>query len=291
MKIYFIHSTETPYVKDIISIFKVQGLVTHNAADADIIFCFQLDFLDLVLYLKEKFPKKKFITFIFDAYSWITTHPRGYEWDKYGQVCAISDHCITVDLGQKQRIQEHWGIDKDKISVTHCYSRNIEYNKDIFDANFVFCPLRRYEADPFVDWFKISCQELQIPYKLSTKDHGNIGYDWESYLDILAQCSFLVSHYYEHGSGGMSCPEALQLGKVTLFCDSPFNAGKEYLGDLGYYFQPNITALKERLLELWKARPTIDIDRGREFFNSKFTKEIFFKSLYIKCKETVNEKN
>ena len=267
MKIFIDHRNVAEYVINLIKNMKnyIEIVNDEEKADASL----TLQFNEKSLGVQKRFSNRKHYTYIFDLHATVLFDPRGYDWASLKSLAGNSDYCITVAEGQKQRIIDIFNISPDKIDVVKCYA--VLFNSKISDEDYIFQPLRWYDYDPHNNWVQAACGILGIPYKISAKIKGNTGMGRKEYEETLAKCSFIVSPYWEHGSGGMSSIEAYNLGKPVLYSDSYYNAGHEYLGDRADYFKPDFDSFMSKISDLWCNRPKYDIGDCREFCKENYS--------------------
>lgn len=275
----FAYFTGADYVKTIINALSDHFDLINNPNQADIILSLQMGGYQQLIDLKETYPNKKLVTYVWDCYDWIYRESRGYEWDAYGKLCQKSDLILVPSSGQSLRLKQHWNISIDKVKIVKAYAQYFEHD-NVADRGYVCNPLREI-PDQHLGWIEKACAELDIPYEHGGRKHGQIGRTWNQYKDFIAGASFIVCPWYEASTGGMSLLEGYNLGKEVLICDSPYMGAKEYFGDRANYFKPTYESLKLKLKMLWGQRytfPSKPLEDKKEFCK-QFTVEKMAKEL------------
>ncbi len=97
---------------------------------------------------------------------------------------------------------------------------------------------------------------------------------YQEYQDAVAGCRFLVSHYYEASTGGLTLLEAYYLGKPCLISDSPWMGGRDYLGDRATYFDyNNYSHFKIKLRQMAHTETPSNSLQEREWVTQSFSDE------------------
>lgn len=124
---------------------------------------------------------------------------------------------------------------------------------DVKDGGFAYCPLRRI-PDRWRDQFTVSCHRLGIPFI-----HSDHNLPVEEYRRNIEQCRFLVNHFWEASTGGLSQLEAFAVGKPILAHNSPWNGAADYLGGVDGFYQFNAGSVRdfERRLTLMYSNPKV----------------------------------
>lgn len=99
------------------------------------------------------------------------------------------------------------------------------------DGGYALCTLRHL-PDACDTWFEQCCAELGIPFLRTDHNLDRAGYE-----RAVAECRFLVSHYREASTGGLTLMEGYRLGKPVLLSDSRWNGARDYFGDRAVYFR------------------------------------------------------
>ena len=285
MKTYIFQRDTSPYVINLVKEIKlIDGLeVVADPELADVIFCLQFGNDNAALALQEYYPDKPFITYIWDLYASTLFDTRGYNWEGFEKVCRNSEHCITVAEGQRQRALDIYELEEDKITVVKRYAELFDYD-DIQDKDYIYQPLRWYPFDPQNNWLQVAAGILQLPFSVTDRGQGS-ELPLTKYKDVLANSSFLVSPYWEHSTGGLSCIQAYNLGKPILYSATEYNAGHEYLGERAIYFSPSFDEFAVTVKELWDNRPKLDLADCQAFCQDNYSISVMAKNLVRELKE------
>lgn len=178
----------------------------------------------------ERFPGVPLYAYNWDVYKWVWDNPRPGEYDykRYGELLARAKEIWVPSACTGRRTEQWYGLQNWHVILSACPWW--EYD-DVRDEGYALCTLRHI-PDPWDTKFEEACEELSIPY-LRT-DH-NLPY--EEYQKAVAHCRFLVSHYYEASTGGLTLLEGYYHGKPCLLSDSEWHGGRDYMGGRALYFR------------------------------------------------------
>ncbi len=195
-----------------------------------------------------RFPKSLLMTFNWDVYKWVWDNPRKNEYDyvRYGDLLRKATE-VWVPSDCTGRRTEQWY----ELSNWHTILSSVPYwdYDDVQDNGYVYCALREI-PDPQWRWLEQACKELNLPLVMTQHEKS-----YEEYQQVLAHCSFLVSHCYELSTGGLSLLEGYYLGKPCLLSNSQWHGGFDYMGERASYFQwDSFESLKTCLQQMWQHR-------------------------------------
>lgn len=235
------------------------------ASEADVLFCASVAKVNEALALKAQYDKP-LVAYCWDYYKWVHDGKGGgnFQWGKYRDFLSMCDLILVPSDGQKLRLKELLGLES---VVCEC-SINF-YEHETRDDGYVLDPVRDYPEEN-LGWVKEACAELDIPYI-----HTEHGLTQEEFREMVSNCTFMTCGYREASTGGLSLMEGLYNGKVSLVSNSPYMGAKNYIGELGYYFQyDDFEDLKDALKMLWENRPVVDLSTARKHC-ARFTHQAF----------------
>lgn len=240
-----------------------------SAEDCDVIFCASVAKVQEALRVKSTYDKP-LVTYCWDYYKWVHEGKNdSFAWREYRQFLKMCDLILVPGEGQKLRLKEL--LDLDSV-VCEC-SINF-YDHEVNDGNYVLDPVRDYPEEN-LGWVREACAELEIPYV-----HTEHGYSQEEFRKLVSDCTFMTCGYREASTGGLSLMEGLYNGKVSLVSNSPYMGAKNYIKDLGYYFQyDSFEDLKEKINELWTKKPKVKLSTARKHCEY-FTHDAFAGRIY-----------
>jgi hypothetical protein len=190
-----------------------------------------------------------------DTYAWTWIRPRDPEWDyrQYGKLLQKATEIWVPSTCTGRQTSLWWGLYNWKVILSNCIWW--EYD-NVRDDGFILCPLRRL-PDNWCGKFEQACQELNLPHKMP--DHN---LPFEEYQDLVASCRFLVNHYQEASTGGLTLLEGYYLGKPCLITDSEWNGAKDYFGSnrATYFYHGNMVDFKHWLQWMWESTPSVQLD-------------------------------
>jgi hypothetical protein len=123
---------------------------------------------------------------------------------------------------------------------------------EVKDERYVLHAMRPY-PDDFDSVLDEACNELGYPL-VRTQNLMSL----DEYKKALGSCSFIVSHYKEASTGGLSLVEAASLGKNALVSDSVYNGGGEYAPHALLFKYGDKEDLKMKLLMMWERKFQFD---------------------------------
>jgi hypothetical protein len=175
-------------------------------------------------------PDTPLFCYNWDCYSWVWIRPREGEYDyrKYGELLSRAVEIWVPSECTGRQTALWWGLHNWKVIRSICPVWDYEY---VRDDGFILCPLRKL-PDHWCNEFEKACGELELPYK--RPDHG---LPYAEYKDMVASCKFLVSHFQEASTGGLTLLEGYYLGKPVLVSNSEWNGAQDYFGNRATYFR------------------------------------------------------
>jgi hypothetical protein len=207
-----------------------------------------------------RFPGVPHFHFCWDVYARVWTHPRprtatfGGEADyrRYGDLLRLAREVWVPSACTGRRVAQWYGL-ADWHMILSCAPWWDHVN--VRDDGYALCTLRHL-PDPWDTVFEECCGEAGIPFRRT--DHE---LSYEEYQDVVAGCRFLVNHYFEASTGGLTQLEAYRLGKPVLASSSEWNGSRDYLGDRATYFKwGDREAFKRALREMYDNPPKVATD-------------------------------
>lgn len=230
----------------------------HCDENCDFIVGMSVSVQDKIWEAHAKYPHIPMINYNWDLYSWQFEKPREgeYDWKTYGQLLGKSIEVWCPSACTVQRMKDFFGLENGKVLKTFVPVDHL-HNVEKKDSRYVLSALREI-PDKNYGWTEKACEELGIPC-VSTKANK---FSKEEFKKVLAECSFIVSAYYEASTGGLSLIEGLYLEKPCLISDSPWMGAKDYLGDRANYFKhDDFEDLKKKIQNLWDDTPKLAFNR------------------------------
>lgn len=217
---------------------------------ADIILCASIEQMNRALSIRNT-TRKPLAVYCWDYYKWahegVRTGGNAWEWSQYAQMLKEADVVMVPSSGQQLRLKELLGVDA---VVVHTGIRTLQ--SPASDGGFILDPVRYYPEENRT-WAEDAAHELSIPIV-----HSEHQYSESDFKKLIASCSFMICAYREASTGGLTLMEGLSLGKVSLVSNSPYMGARDYVGDLGYYFQyDDFEDLKKQMHMLWTTRPVV----------------------------------
>lgn len=201
-----------------------------------------------------KYPKAKLFCYNWDCYSWVWFRPRSGEYDykKYGELLVKSTEVWVPSYCTGVQAELWWEIPSWQIIRSSCPWWE---HSNIRDDGYILCTLRKI-PDRWCDKFEQACEELQLPYK--RPDHK---LSYVEYKDMVAGCKFLVNHYMEASTGGLTLLEGYYHGKPCLLTNSIWNGAVEYFGIRANYFEhESFESFKIALRSMYEDTPEVGED-------------------------------
>jgi len=200
-----------------------------------------------------RYPEADLYCYNWDCYEWVWKNPRPGEYDykRYGELLKLATEVWVPSKCTALRTTQWWSIPANQIKVILCVCPWWDY-EDIKDEGYALCTLRKL-PDLWCDVFEECCDAVGIPWK--RPDHS-LSYD--DYQKTVAHCRFLVNHYHEASTGGLTLMEGYYLGKPCLCSDSEWNGARDYMGDRATYFHyPSKEDFKHQLQKMYENAPYI----------------------------------
>lgn len=240
--------------------------------EADVIFCGSIDKMNKAKTAKLE-TGRPLAVYCWDYYLWAHNgkhHNTANSWSAYAQFLKFADIIFVPSSGQQRRLKELLGLDS---VIVH--SGFPTYDLPISDDGFILDPLRYYKDDPCWDWAEKAAKILNIPIV-----HSEHGYSQEEFRKLVATCSFMTSCVTEASTGGLTLMEGLWLGKPSLVSNSPYMGAKDYLGEMGYYFQyDSFEDLLVKMSEMWSNRINYR-EIAQKYIKKNFTYDLMAKKMY-----------
>lgn len=201
---------------------------------------------EFVEMLKQR-PNIPFILYNWDTYYWQHQNPRlnEYNWMQYGELLKRAKEVWCPSEACNRAMREIYGVEGIVVK-TYAPLHHLQ-GIEIKDEGYVLHAMRPY-PDDFDSVLDEVCKELGYPL-MRTKNLLSL----EEYKKAIGHCSFIVSHYKEASTGGLSLVDAASLGKPCLVSDSPYNAGGEYV-DAWKFRYGDKEDLRNRLQFMWEKR-------------------------------------
>jgi hypothetical protein len=230
----------------------------------DVIVSMSISAMEKTIEATNKYPNAKLFCYNWDCYEWVWNRPRPDESDytRYGELLKRATEIWVPSICTGKKTTQWWDLKNWEVILSSCPYWDY---KDTTDKGYALCALREI-PDKNWDWFEKACEELEIPYKMTKHDCS-----YKEYQEIVAHCSFLVSHCYELSTGGLTLLEGHYLGKPCLISDSSWHGGIDYLGTRASYFDYNdFENFKYNLKNLW-SNPHNFGTAGRYYVKNNFS--------------------
>jgi len=266
----------TPPSKNIepwVPVFESKGVTVHLNSihpECDFIVNTTQATVGLLDIFHKTYSKIPIISYMLDFYKsvWTAPNPHGYDWHKYKEYLHKSMEIWSISNEGILRMEEE-GIDTNKCKFMKIWARFFDYEDPIEDKRYILNPLRPYVADKNFGWLKRACEELNIPL-VETKNNMSTS----EFQKVIAECSFMCCEYHEMSTGGLTLLEGHRLGKVSVISDSPYQGGRDYLGDRAIYFNDNsYEDFKNTIKEVWENTPTLNRKECEDYCNNHPTLE------------------
>lgn len=251
----------TPPSKNIepwVPVFESKGVIVHLNAihpECDFIINTTQATVGLLDIFHRTYPHIPLISYVLDFYKtvWTAPNPHGYDWKKYKEYLLKSTELWCISSEVILRMEEE-GMDANKCKFMKIWARFFDYKGQVVDKRYILNPLRPYVFDKNFGWLKKACKELDIPLFESKN-----GMPTSVFQKAIAECSFMCCEYHEMSTGGLTLLEGHRLGKVSVLSDSPYQGGRDYLGDRAIYFNDNnYEDFKNTIKEVWENTPTLN---------------------------------
>jgi len=250
---------------------KKKHIITRECdKDYDIIFNMSVFSFKDAEDLHKKYPHIKLVNYVWDYYKFAHEGKHWFNWKDYAKFLKTSDLVIVPSSAQQLRLKELLGIDSIVVKSGH----EMFTVKDIKDELFVLDHMRWYPEEN-EKWIVTACNVLGIPVI-----HPEHQLSREEFKRAVGSCTFLACGYIEASTGGLTLLEGLWNGKPALLSNSPYQGGKDYLGDWATYFQyDDFNDCKKKVKEMFENPPIIDVEKAREYILNNFTYEVMANNL------------
>ena len=223
-----------------------------------------------------KFPDALLMCYNWDVYEFIwepghegkvqakhASRPNEYNYVRYGELLRQADEIWVPSICTGERTTQWYGLENWHVILSACPWWDYD---DIQDDGYALCTLRHL-PDPWDTKFEEACAQVGVPYMRTDHDLS-----WEGYQRAVAHCRFLVSHYYEASTGGLTLMEGYYHGKPVLLSNSHWCGGSDYLGPLAKYFEwGNVDDFKEKLLSMHSHPPVLDRGECQQWIKTRFS--------------------
>lgn len=245
--------------------------------EADVIYCASIVKMSQAIQAKYS-SNKPLVTYCWDYYKWAHNGASNFNWRQYAEFLKISDLIIVPSSSQQLRLKELLGLDSVVVKTgIKTYKHKVE------DKGFILDPVRYYPEENKT-WAEEVANELGIPIV-----HSEHQYSLEEFRELVATCTFMTCAFREASTGGLTLMEGLNLGKPSLVSNSPYMGARDYLGELGYYFQyDDKEDLKRQMLKLWTERPKIDKIKAEKHLK-EFSFDKMANNLHLKICEALKK--
>ena len=250
----------------------------------DAIISMSISVLEKTWELVKRFPGVPLYCYNWDCYQWIWSTPKSeldrlnlgfYEWDSYGELLKRSTEVWVPSKCTGHRTTQWWDINNWRVILSGV---PLWYHP-AEDKGYVLCCLRKI-PDPFYNNLVWACKELGIPCL-----HINHGLSASAYRQTLANCRFLVNHFYEASTGGLSLLEGYYLGKPCLVSSSKWNGASDYMMDRAEYFEADDwNHFKNRLASMYNHPVPVRSDHAA-FIKDNFSCQVMVDNMIkrVKC--------
>jgi hypothetical protein len=244
--------------------FQVTEQLSERCQRPDAIVVMGVGVMDTAFEAIERWPAVPLFVYHWDCYSWVWDNPRPHEYDynRWGQLLRQAREIWVPSHAEQERTRDWWDLHSEVILSSIPYW---EHN-NVRDDGYALCTLRRL-PDPWCDEFAKACSELGIPYN---RPNHKLTYD--AYQDLVAGCRFMVSHYDEASTGGLSLLEGYYHGKPCLITSSVRNGVRDYIGGgRSWEFQCGDHRHFRDLLQKMYEAPLIVADDHRQWVQRQFS--------------------
>ena len=267
-------------IEPLVPVFQSKGidvLKNNISFDCDFIINTACSTTNILDNFHKRFPNIPIINLVLDLYEtvWSSPNPHNYQYKKYLEYIKKSIEVWPISSSVHKRMLEY-GVDKEKVKTLLIWARFFNYPiEKIKDKRYILNPVREYKYDKNNGWLKKACYELQIPLA-ETRNSLNE----EHFQKVIAECSFIVCEYHEMSTGGLTLLEGLRHGKPAVASNSEYEGARDYLGDMGIYFNDNnYEDFKQTIKETWENTPKLDIDKCIQHCNSHVSKEQYVENM------------
>ena len=283
MKICF-HDKSVEGVKltntDFIDLLRENHTITETCDETyDLIFNMSAFDYERAEELKTKYSNVPIVNYVWDFYKWAWDGKHGFDWKGYAEFLKKSDLIIVPSSTQQLRLKELTGLDSVVVKTGHRM-----FEAEVSDERFVLDHMRFYPEEN-ERWVITAGETQYIPVI-----HPEKSLSREEIEKAIARCTFLACGYREASTGGLAALEGLWLGKPVLLSNSPYQGGKDYVGEFGTYFQyDDYNDLKKRMKEMFENPPKIDVEKARKYITENFTYEVMAKNLEVEFMKVLSK--
>jgi hypothetical protein len=169
----------------------------------------------------DRWPHVPLFCYNWDCYEYVWTNPRPGEYDfrRYGELLKRAAEVWVPSHCTGRRTTQWWGLTNWWVILSACPWWDPE---EVADDGYALCTLRVI-PDPWVRVFEECCAEAGVPY-LRTDHNLSLA----DYRRVVSRCRFLVNHYHEASTGGLTLLEGYYMGKPVLNSDSEWNGAADY---------------------------------------------------------------
>lgn len=253
-------STETRIMHQLVPYLESLGakvLINECYEDFDFIIGGTVGVAREIRDMHNRFPNIKMINYVWDLYPWVV-ESNMYDFNTYVELLQSSIEIWCPSTEVAIRLQEFYQLSH-KCNIIKSYAEFYEDDKNLLaNNNFIYHPVRPYK-DPNSRILDKVCDK--IGYELFRGgDTHKLTYD--QYKEKVLTCSFLITEYHEASTGGLTLLEGYYHGKDVLISDSPYQGGRDYLGNRAYYFKDgDVEDLEEKVKMLWNKSQTYKISQ------------------------------
>lgn len=216
-----------------------------------------------------RFPGAPLFAYQWDTYAWHWSAPRPAtatfrepDYRRWGELLGRAAEIWVPSECTGRRVTQWWGLADWRVVLSACPWWD---GPAVHDGGYALCALRRL-PDPWDAAFEECCAEAGVPFRRTDHD-----LPYEEYQRVVAGCRFLVSHYYELSTGGLTLLEGHRLGKPVLLSDSQWHGGRDYFGGRAAYFRWGDRGdFKRALRRLWGEPPRPDPAECRAWVEANF---------------------
>lgn len=230
---------------------------TFSTFHPDVILCMGVGAMEETYTYANIYPTAKLYVYHWDCYAWVWKNPRPgeYNYQRYGELLSKAEEVWVPSECTGWRTTQWWGLRNWKVILSSCpWWRH----DNVSDQGYALCTLRKI-PDSWCYEFEKACRELKIPHQ--RPDHK---LSYEEYKDVVAGCRFLVDHYEEASTGGLTLLEGYYHGKPCLVNDSEWNGARDYFGSRAWYFHHDDQEdFRSKLKWMYENPPSISPDYRR----------------------------
>lgn len=223
----------------------------------------------------ERFPGTPLFCYNWDCYEWVWTNPRSGEYDyrRYGDLLRLAKE-VWVPSSCTGRCNERWwGVKHNHVVLSSCPWWEAKPD-ELKDGGYALCTLRHL-PDKWDTKFEECCADLGIPFVRT--DHNLSRPDYEK---TVAGCRFMVNHYLEASTGGLTLMEAYHHGKPCLCSDSPWNGARDYFGDRAVYFDhASEDDFRAKLIRMHANPPRPDPAEARRWIEDNYSDQVMVEKM------------